>query len=72
MDGFSTPLRIEKWKRTVRVVVFRKKISGKPAKDYQLKLFQPDDGFYEYSMVVTNKEVLGAQRLAIHGGSRGA
>jgi len=57
LDGFSTRLRIEKWKRSVRVVVFRKKISGKPAKAYQLDLFQPDDGFYEYSMVVTNKEV---------------
>jgi hypothetical protein len=48
-------LRIEKWERTERVVVFRKKISGKPAKDFQLNLFQPDDGFYEYSMVSTNK-----------------
>ena len=57
LDGFSTRLRIEKWKRTVRVVVFRKKLSGKPAKAYQLNLFQPDDGFYEYSMVVTNKDV---------------
>jgi hypothetical protein len=57
LEGFSTQLRIEKWKRTVRVVVFRKTISGKPAKDYQLDLFQPDDGFYEYSMGVTHKDV---------------
>ncbi len=53
--AFSTQLWIPQWKRTVRVVVFRKKISGKPAKSYQLDLFQPDDGFYEYSTVVTNK-----------------
>lgn len=55
VDAFSTSLRIEKWKRTERVVVFRKKISGKPAKSFQLELLQPDDGFYEYSMVATNK-----------------
>jgi hypothetical protein len=55
VDAFSMPLRIEKWKRTERVVVFRKRISGKPAKDFQLELFQPDDGYYEYSMVATNK-----------------
>ena len=55
VDAFSMSLRIEKWERTERVVVFRKKISGKPAKDFQLNLFQPDDGFYEYSMVSTNK-----------------
>jgi hypothetical protein len=56
VDAFSMPLHIEKWKRTERVVVFRKKISGKPAKAFQLELFQPDDGFYEYSMVATNKD----------------
>ena len=55
VDGFSLRLRLKAWKRTERVVVFRKRISGKPAKDFQLELFQPDDGFYEYSMVVTNK-----------------
>ena len=54
-SAFSTSLWIEQWKRTVRVVVYRKKISGTPAKAYQLDLFQPDDGYYEYSMVVTNK-----------------
>ena len=54
-SAFSTQLWIPKWKMTVRVVVYRKKISGKPAKAYQLDLFQPDDGFYEYSTVVTNK-----------------
>ena len=55
VDAFSLSLRIERWKRTERVVVFRKRISGKPAKAFQLDLFQPDDGFYEYSMVATNK-----------------
>jgi hypothetical protein len=55
VDAFSTQLRIEQWRRTERIVVFRKKISGKPAKHFQLDLFQPDDGYYEYSMVATNK-----------------
>lgn len=55
ISAFSLRLRIPKWKRSERVVVFRKQISGKPAQDFQLDLFQPDDGYYEYSMVVTNK-----------------
>jgi Transposase DDE domain group 1 len=54
-SAFTTELRIEKWKRTVRVIVYRKRISGKPARSFQLDLFQPDDGYFEYSMVVTNK-----------------
>ena len=55
VSAFSLRLRIEKWKRSERIVIFRKHIAGKPAKDFQLHLFQPDDGSYEYSMVVTNK-----------------
>lgn len=55
VSAFSLRLRIESWKRSERVVVFRKRISGKPARHFQLDLFQPDDGYYEYSMVVTNK-----------------
>jgi len=55
VSAFSMRVRIAVWKRTDRVVVFRKRISGKPAREFQLHLFQPDDGYYEYSMVVTNK-----------------
>ena len=29
------------------------------AKNYQLDLFDPDDGYYEYSAIVTNKELTG-------------
>lgn len=55
IDAFSMLLRIDAWERTERVVVFRKRIAGKPAREFQLDLLQPDDGFYEYSMVATNK-----------------
>ncbi len=56
VDAFSLQLRLKAWKRTERVVVFRKRISGKPARSFQLELFQPEGGFFEYSMVVTNKK----------------
>ena len=57
VDAFSMQVAVPKWKRSERVVVFRKRISGKPARAFQLDLFQPDDGYYEYSMVATNKAV---------------
>jgi hypothetical protein len=57
VDAFSMRVAIPKWKRSERVVVFRKRISGTPARAFQLDLFQPDDGYYEYSMVATNKSV---------------
>jgi hypothetical protein len=57
VDAFSVTHRIPQWNRTERIVVFRKKISGRSPKNFQLDLFSPDDGHYEYSMVATNKPV---------------
>lgn len=71
VDSFSLSLRIERWSRTERVVVFRKRISGQPAKAFQLDLFQPDDGFYEYSMVATNKSCHEATLWAFMAGRGG-
>ncbi len=57
LQAFSLVHRIDKWSRTERIVVFRKHVSGKSRKNFQLDLFSPDDGHYEYSMVATNKPV---------------
>ena len=57
IDAFTCVYRISPWKRCERIVVFRKKVSGRSAKNYQLDLFHPDDGHFEYSMVATNKSV---------------
>ena len=57
VDGFEMSVRIDqkRWDRTERVVVFRKRVSHKSRKNFQLDLFSPDDGHYEYSAVATNK-----------------
>ena len=39
--------------------VNRKRVRHKSPLNYQLDLFCPDDGYYEYSAVVTNKAVTG-------------
>jgi hypothetical protein len=57
VDAFSTRLHIEAWHRTERIVVFRKRVAGETRKNFQLDLFSPDDGHYEYSMVATNKPI---------------
>lgn len=62
VDAFSTRLHIATWHRTERIVVFRKRVSGETRKNFQLDLFSPDDGHYEYSMVATNKTI-GVQAL---------
>ena len=57
IDGFEMDLFIEPWKRTERVVVYRKRVSHESRKNFQLDLFSPDDGHFEYSAVATNKSL---------------
>ena len=38
-------------------MLYRKHIHHRTAKNYQLDLFDPDDGYFEYSAIFTNKEV---------------
>jgi len=55
MGFFELPLHIAAWKKTLRVVVYRKPVHHETKKNYQLDLFDPDDGYFEYSAVSTNR-----------------
>jgi len=55
--GFSTVLSIPQWKMRHRVVVYRKHVQHRTRKNFQMDLFSPDDGHYEYSAVITNRDV---------------
>ena len=57
LSAFSMTLRIPKWDIEQKVAVYRKHVSGKTRKNFQLDLFTPDDGHYEYSVVATNKSL---------------
>ena len=59
VECFEQWLRVPAWSRRMRVVVYRKRVRHRSAKNYQLDLFDPDDGYFEYSAIVTNKEVTG-------------
>lgn len=71
VEGFATTLRIERWGRSERVVVYRKRVSHESRKNFQLDLFSPDDGHFEYSAVATNK-TLGVSALWHFMAGRGA
>jgi hypothetical protein len=51
-----------RWGRRLRVVVYRRRVEHETAKNFQLDLFDPSNGHYEYSAVVTNK-LIGGQAL---------
>ncbi|HLK11718.1 MAG TPA: transposase [Candidatus Binatia bacterium] len=47
------------WQRRCRIVLYRRHVEHETAKNFQLDLFDPNDGHYEYSAVVTNKAIDG-------------
>lgn len=54
VDGFRTSLFLEPWQVDLRIVIHRKRLRHFTAKNYQLDLFDPNDGDWEYSAVATN------------------
>lgn len=54
IDCFETQLTLAAWGLQLRVVVYRKRVHHLSPKNYQLDLFSPDDGYFEYSAVATN------------------
>jgi Transposase DDE domain group 1 len=56
---FERELWLPPWERTVRVVIYRTRVQHETHKNFQLDLFDPADGHYEYSAVVTNKTLSG-------------
>ena len=57
MGYFEVSLHVAAWDKTLRVVVYRKPVHHQTKKNYQLDLFDPDNGYYEYSAVTANLEI---------------
>ena len=71
VSGFETRLQLKQWELDLRVVVYRKRVHHQSPKNYQLDLFSPDDGYFEYSAVTTNL-ALTPQALWYFSAGRGA
>jgi len=56
IDGFTTSVAFGRsgWPPALRIVVYRKRVFHKSRKSFQLDLFTPDDGHFEYSAVATS------------------
>jgi len=51
---FETQIQTKRWGFAVRVVVYRKRVHHLSPRNFQLDLFSPDDGYFEYSAVASN------------------
>ena len=54
VECFEGVLALSPWDTRLRVVLYRKKVHHPTRKNYQLDLFDPADGSYEYSAVTSN------------------
>ncbi|MGH7418008.1 MAG: IS1380 family transposase, partial [Candidatus Rokuibacteriota bacterium] len=54
VTGFLTDVRVLTWGLTLRVMLYRTHVRHESPKNFQLDLFTPDDGHFEYSAVATN------------------
>jgi hypothetical protein len=54
VEGFSTSLLLKPWKLDVQIRIYRRRVAHATRKNFQLDLFDPDNGTYEYSAVLTN------------------
>jgi hypothetical protein len=52
-------VRVACWAPRCRIVIYRRHVQHETAKNFQLDLFDPNDGHSEYSAVVTNKPLGG-------------
>ncbi|MCX6543702.1 MAG: IS1380 family transposase [Acidobacteria bacterium] len=52
--GFTIPLAVTPWATTLAVTIYRKRVHHRSPKNYQLDLFDPNDGHWEYSAVASN------------------
>jgi Transposase DDE domain group 1 len=54
VTGFFHDLDIPQWHLQLRVMIYRKHVGHESPKNFQLDLFTPDDGHFEYAAVATN------------------
>jgi hypothetical protein len=54
VTGFEHLLVIPQWRLRLRVMLYRKHVQHESPKNFQLDLFTPDDGHFEYYAVATN------------------
>jgi len=56
LEAFEAMVTIPTWKnRALRIAIYRRRVQHVSPKNFQLDLFDPDDGHWEYSAITTNK-----------------
>ena len=54
VTGFFHDVDVPQWQLRLRVMLYRKHVAHESPRNFQLDLFTPDDGHFEYGAVATN------------------
>jgi hypothetical protein len=54
VSGFVVPAVANPWGTPLWVAIYRRRVRHRTAKNFQLDLFDPNDGYYEYSAITSN------------------
>ncbi|MGZ3745654.1 MAG: IS1380 family transposase [Pseudobdellovibrionaceae bacterium] len=68
LSYFKTLLPVESWGVDLPMVIYREKFSETPKLHHQLDFFTPDDGYYEHSVILSNKEISAEKILDFYNG----
>jgi hypothetical protein len=73
LSYFASTLSLPKWKLQVPVIIFRKLLTKNnvKSKSFQLDLFDPGDGIYEYQAIVTNQQLSASNVMDFYNGRCG-
>ena len=57
VSACESRVEVKTWDRVLRIVLYRKRVFHPTKKNFQLDLFDPNDGYWEYSAIATNKKL---------------
>ena len=65
---FKKRVSIDSWNLDLEMTFYREKLSDKPKQWHQLDFFTPDDGIYEHSIILSNRETSAGNIFAFYNG----
>lgn len=68
LSSFESLVPIESWGIELPMVFYREKLSDTPKLNHQLDFFTPDDGYYEHSVILSNKTISAENLLDFYNG----
>jgi len=68
LSSFESLVPIESWGIDLPMVFYREKLSETPKLNHQLDFFTPDDGYYEHSVILSNKKIAAESLLDFYNG----